>query len=156
MKKVLGLWVLAILFLCSNSWAGEAAVGHVAFFSTGSVKTDDDFEVQDDFDYYYNQLVPWFKQNGFSHSYHTSTPITFSLDKGKSIVIGKDQLQRYLGMIYCKMDGTYKISYGVGTDIDTIMAIKDFLILSNFPSTSSGQALHKKGMRRNYCWLVLL
>jgi len=129
MKKVLGLCVLAILLLCSNSWAGEAAVGHVAFFSTSPVKTDDDFEVQNDFNYYYSQLVPWFKQNGFSHSYHTSTPITFSLDKGKSIVIGKDRLQRDLGMIFCKMDGTYKISYGVGTGIDTIMAINEFFDL---------------------------
>jgi len=125
MKKILGLCVLAILLLCSNSWAGEAAVGHVAFFSTSPVKTDDDFEVQNDFNYYYSQLVTWLKQNGFSHSYHTSTPITFSLDKEKSIVIGKDQLQNDLGMIYCKMDGTYKISYGVGTGIDTIMAIKE-------------------------------
>ena len=129
MKKVLGLCVLAILFLCSNSWAGETAVGHVAFFSTDPVKTDDDFEVRDDFNYYYNQLVPWLKQNGFSHSYHTSTPITFILDKGKSIVIKKDQLQRDHGMIYSKMDGTYKISYGVGTDIDTIMEIKKFFDL---------------------------
>ena len=129
MKKVLGLCVLAILLLCSNSWAGEAAVGHVAFFSTSPVKTDDGFEVQNDFNYYYSQLVPWFKQNGFSHSYHTSTPITFSLDKGKSIVIGKDQLQRDVGMIFCKMDGTYKISYGVGTDIDTIMEIREFFDL---------------------------
>ncbi len=129
MKKVLGLWILAILFLCSNSWAGEAAVGHVAFFSTGSVKTDDDFEAQNDFNYYYRRLVPWFKKNGFSHSYHTSTPITFSLDKGKSIFIEKDQLQNDLGMIFCKMDGTYKISYGVGTDIDTKMEIKEFFDL---------------------------
>jgi len=126
MKIFISLWVLAILVLCPNSWAGEAAVGHVAFFSTSPVKTDDDFEVQNDFNYYYRQLVPWFKQNGFSHSYHTSTPITFDLDKEKSIVIGKDQLQNDLGMIFCKMDGTYKISYGVGTDIDTIMAIKKF------------------------------
>ena len=126
MKKVLGLCVLAFLFLCSNSWAGEAAVGHVAFVSTSPVKTDDDFEVQNDFNHYYSQLVPWLKQNGFSHSYHTSTPITLNLDKGKSIVIGKDQLQNDLGMIYSKMDGTYKISYGIGTGIDTIMEIREF------------------------------
>ncbi len=129
MKIFLSLCVLAILFLCSTSWAGEAAVGHVAFFYTDPVKTDGDFEVQDDFNYYYRQLAPWLKQNGFSHSYHTSTPITFSLDKGKSIVIGKDQLQNDLGMIFSKMDGTYKISYGVGTDIDTIMEIKEFFDL---------------------------
>ncbi len=129
MKKVLGLCALVILFSCSNSWAGEAAVGHVAFFSTSPVKTDDDFEAQNDFNYYYSQLAPWLKQNGFSHSYHTSTPITFSLDKGKSIVIGKDQLQTDLGMIYSKMDGTYKISYGVGTDIDTIMEIREYFEL---------------------------
>jgi len=129
MKKVLGLCVLAILFLCSNTWAGEPAVGHVAFFFTGPVKTNGDFEVQDDFNYYYRQLVPWFKQNGFSHSYQTSIPITFDLDKGKSIVIGKDQLQNDLGMIYSKMDGAYKISYGVGTDIDTIMEIREFFEL---------------------------
>ena len=129
MKKVLGLCVLAILFLWSNSWAGEAAGGHVAFFFTDPVKTDGDFEVQYDFNYYYRQLAPWLKQNGFSHSYHTSTPITFRLDKGKSIVIGKDQLQNDLGMIFSKMDGTYKISYGVGTDIDTIMEIKEFFDL---------------------------
>ena len=128
MKKVL-LCVLAILLLCSNSWAGEAAVGHVAFFSTSPVKTDDGFEVQNDFNYYYSQLVPWFKQNGFSHSYHTSTPITLHLDKGKSIIIRKYQLQNDPGMIYSKMDGTYKISYGVGTDIDTIMEIKEFFEL---------------------------
>ncbi len=129
MKKVLGLCVLAILFLCSTSWAGEPVVGHVAFFFTDSIKTDGDFEVQDDFNYYYGQLAPWLKQNGFSHSYHTSTPITFDLDKGKSIIIRRDQLQNDLGMIYSKMDGTYKISYGVGTDIDTIMAIKEFFDL---------------------------
>ncbi len=126
MKKVLGLCVLAILFLCSTSGAGEPAVGHVAFFFTDPVQTDRDFEVQDDFNYYYQQLAPWLKQNGFSHSYHTSTPITLHLDKGKSIIIRKDQLQNDLGMIYSKMDGTYKISYGVGTDIDTIMEIKEF------------------------------
>jgi len=126
MKKVLGLCVLAILFLCSTSGAGEPAVGHVAFFFTDHVQTDGDFEVQDDFNYYYQQLAPWLKQNGFSHSYHTSTPITLHLDKGKSIIIRKDQLQNDLGMIYSKMDGTYKISYGVGTDIDTIMEIKEF------------------------------
>ncbi len=125
MKKVLGLCVLAILFLCSNSWAGEAAVGHVAFFFTDPVQTDGDFEVQDDFNYYYQQLAPWLKQNGFSHSYHTSTPITLHLDKGKSIIIRKYQLQNDPGMIYSKMDGTYKISYGVGTDIDTIMELKE-------------------------------
>ena len=129
MKKVLGWCVLAILFLCSNGWAGEAAAGHVAFFFTGPVQTDDDFEVQDDFKYYYRQLVPWLKLNGFSHSYHTSTPITLNLVKGKSRVIGKDQLLNDLGMIFCKMDGTYKISYGVGTDIDTIMEIKEFFDL---------------------------
>ncbi len=129
MKIFLSLWVLAILVLCPNSYAGEDMLGHVAFFYTDPVKTDADFEVQDDFNYYYRQLAPWLKQNGFSHSYHTSTPITFSLDKGKSIVIGKDQLQNDLGMIFSKMDGTYKISYGVGTDIDTIMEIKEFFDL---------------------------
>ncbi len=126
MKKVLGLCVLAILFLCSTSGAGEPAVGHVAFFFTDPIQTDGNFEVQDDFNYYYQQLAPWLKQNGFSHSYHTSTPITLHLDKGKSIIIRKDQLQNDLGMIYSKMDGTYKTSYGVGTDIDTIMEIKEF------------------------------
>ena len=126
MKIFLSLWVLAILVLCPNSYAGKDTLGHVAFFFTDPVKTDADFEVQNDCNYYYRQLAPWLKQNGFSHSYHTSTPITFNLDKGKSIVIGKDQLQNDLGMIFCKMDGTYKISYGVGTDIDTIMAIKEF------------------------------
>jgi len=129
MKVFISLWVLVILALCPNSWAGEPAVGHVAFFFTDPVKTNGDFEAHDDFNYYYRQLTPWLKQNGFSHSYHTSTPITFDLDKGKSIVIRKDQLQNNLGMIYSKVDGTYKISYGVGTDIDTIMEIRDFFEL---------------------------
>ncbi len=101
----------------------------MGFFYISPAQTDEDFEAQDDFNYYYQQLVPWLRQYDFLHSYHTSTPILLNLSEGKSITIRKDQLQTDSGIILGKMDGTYKISYGVGTDIDTIMAIKEFFEL---------------------------
>ena len=101
-------------------------IGHVGFFFVYQVKTDDDIEIHDDFQYHYKQIKPWLIKNGLSISYHLTTPITLDLDKGKTITIQKDDLEDKLGFIMAKNDGGHKIFYGVYTDVDILMEASKF------------------------------
>jgi hypothetical protein len=125
-KRITQCLALSFFLLPSLIMAGNEPKGYVAFFFVSTVETDADFEAHDDFQYFYNKMTPWLKQNGFVYTYHSTTPIIVKFDKGKSLTILKDQLKNDLGIILSKMDGTYKISYGVGTDVDIIMEIKGF------------------------------
>ena len=129
-KIVLLFLVLAILFMPAVGAAQEEMKGHVGFFFVKPVNTDADFEVHDDFQYYYKSMTSWLTQNGFAFSYHSTTPIVISSPalQGRH-TFGQDPLKMYVGMILIKPDGTHQISYGVGTGVDLIMVIQEFFDL---------------------------
>ncbi len=126
-KIVLRFLVLAIFLMPAVGATQEELKGHVGFFFVKPVKTDADFEVHDDFQYYYKSMTPWLTQNSFAFSYHSTTPIVIeSLALQKALKFEKSQLKMDLGMILIKPDSTHKISYGVGTGVDLIIEIKEF------------------------------
>jgi hypothetical protein len=126
MKRFLRTWIIPLFLIVSYGLASGETIGHVSFFFVSQVQTDEDFEVKDDFQYYYKQITPWLIKNGFSFSYHSNAPISRNIEEDQSITIQKDQLKQELGIILFKKDGPYKILYGVHTDVDILMEIRDF------------------------------
>ena len=126
-KIVLRFLVLAILAMPTFGTAQAEMKGHVGFFFVSPVNTDADFEVHDDFQYFYQRMTPWLSQNDFTFSHHTATPIVIQSPALKEpLTIGKNSLKSYVGMILIQPDGTHKISTGVGTAVDLILEIKEF------------------------------
>ena len=129
-KIVLRFLALAIFFMPAVGAAQEEVKGYIGFFFVSPVNTDAAFEVHDDFQYFYKSMTSWLTQNGFAFSYHSTTPIVISSPAlQERHTFGKDPLKMDVGMILIKLDGTHKISYGVGTDVDLVIEIKEFFDL---------------------------
>jgi hypothetical protein len=135
-KILFHIGVFSIFLMAPASLASSETAGHVGFFYISQVKTDADFEVHNDFQYYYKNITPWLIKNSFSFSYHSAVPITLKLGEDKSLTLQKDDLKGDLGFILSKGDGTHKILYGVHTGVDIMMAVKDFFdITAGAPET---------------------
>ncbi len=128
-KQKIIIQSVLIVFIVSLSstpcLADGNSSGHIGFFFIGDTDSQENIEILDDFNYYYNIIVPWLNKNNFTHSYNTKTPFTIASGKN-SLTITKDILERDLGMVFLKPDGSYKVSYGVGTGVDIILEINEF------------------------------
>ena len=99
--------------------------GHISFFFVGDADSQENIEILDDFNYYYNIIVPWLNKNNFAHSYNTKIPFTIASGEN-SLTITRDILERDLGMVFLKPDGSHKVLYGVHTGVDIGLAIDEF------------------------------
>jgi hypothetical protein len=130
MKIFFRILVILIFFIAASSLAGQQTIGHAGFFFVSPVRTPENSELHDDFQYHYKQIIPWLIKNGLSFSYHATAPITLNLDDEKTITVQKEDLKEELGFILAKRDGPARILYGVHTDVDILMAVKDFFDIS--------------------------
>ncbi len=99
--------------------------GHISFFFVGDTNSQENIEILDDFNYYYNNIIPWLNKNNFAHSYNTKTPFTIASGE-TSLTIARDILEIDLGMVFLKPDGSHKVLYGVHTGVDIILDINEY------------------------------
>ncbi len=128
MTRTLCGLVVVILLLSSPRVAGGATAGHVAFFFVG-VRSGENFEIYDDFAFFYRRVLPWLDKHGITHSYHSSLPVLIERTQGNTVTFQNESLSNDLGTILLKQDGSYRILYGVYTDVDLIVEIKRFFRL---------------------------
>ena len=125
MTKTLRGLVVVFLLLSSPCAAGGATAGHVAFFFVG-VQSGENFEIYDDFVFFYRRVLPWLDEQGITHSYHSSLPVLIERTQGNTVTFQNESLSDDLGTILLKQDGSYRILYGVYTGVDLIVEIKRF------------------------------
>ena len=63
-KRIAQFLALFFFLLPSLIMAGNEPKGYIAFFFVSTVETDADFEVHDDFQYFYTKMTPWLKIMG--------------------------------------------------------------------------------------------
>lgn len=126
LKILVGIGYILLTLFFPTSLVGAVTPGHVGFFFLSQVKTDDDFEILDDFHYHLKEIQPWLVKKGISFSYHSLAPITLNPEEGKTITIQKKDLAGEIGLILLKKEGAPKIVYGVQTDVDIMMTVSDF------------------------------
>ena len=126
MTQTLRGLVVGFLLLSSPCAAGGATVGHVAFFFIDRVQSGEQFEINDDFIFYYRRVLPWLDEHGITHSYHSSLPVLIERTQGITVTFQNESLSGDLGTILLTQDGSYRILYGVYTGVDLSVEIKRF------------------------------
>ncbi|MDH5389183.1 MAG: hypothetical protein OEY06_12150 [Gammaproteobacteria bacterium] len=121
MKRL--LIIVTLLITPFTSINANDTKGHVAFFILLSENSQDYVEINEDFNYYYENLSAWLVENKYTYSRHTTAPITI---KGILKPFTKQMLVTDIGVILIKNEHTYKIIQSIGTDIDLIMDINSF------------------------------
>ena len=104
-----------------NSYAGQ-----VVFFAIGSYEDWQSRDALDDFQYYYQQIIPWLEKQGINHTMKNELPIIIAV-KNKTKEFQQEDLDIDMELILVNGDGNMQILYGVLTDIDWQSEIKNFL-----------------------------
>jgi hypothetical protein len=107
-------------------FSGKAA--HVAMFLVWSDDDDADGneEILADYTYYMEIIGSWLNDLGIPYSFHGSKDFTVKVGLKPALKFTEEDLDDTLGFILFKPDGSYKILYGVHTDIDFIDCAKDY------------------------------
>ena len=96
--------------------------GHVFFYKTTKHQT----EVEADFTYFYNQMIPWFQERNISTSSHTSTPLKSNTCFKNDVSILNEKLKHSIGYVLLKPNNEFKIIGGVITDLDLVIEANEF------------------------------
>ena len=68
LKILVGIGYILLTLFFPISLVGAVTPGHVGFFFLSQVKTDDDFEILDDFQYHFKEIQSWLVKKGISFS----------------------------------------------------------------------------------------
>ena len=118
------LLILITLFITPFAYINaNEEKGHIAFFMLLSENDQGYVEINEDFNYYYQNLSSWLNKNKYTYSRHTASPIKI---KNKRKTFSKQELGTDVGVILIKNNNSYKIIQGIGTDVDLIVDINGF------------------------------
>ncbi|MDH5600190.1 MAG: hypothetical protein OEY78_02680 [Gammaproteobacteria bacterium] len=118
------LLILITLFITPFSYINaNETKGHIAFFMLLSENDQSYVEINEDFNYYYQNLSSWLNKNKYTYSRHTISPINI---KNIRRTFSNQELGSDVGVILIKNNNSYKIIQGIGTDVDLIVDINGF------------------------------
>ena len=124
---------LAIIASLTFAAHAEEFIGHIVFYSydenltaTTDEEKQDMVEIESDFEYHVGVLFEYLNKYRIKYEIQRKSQFTIVAINGSVISIDKNAIPVSTGYIMIKMDGSYKIRNGIGTDVDMLMDMIEY------------------------------
>ena len=122
LRSMLKIILITLAIGFTSGLHAEECKGHVFFYILEEHQT----EVEADFEYFYKQMIPWFKERGISTSSHTSAPLQSNTCFEDNVSVPSKKLKSSLGYVLLKTDNEIRVLGGVMTDMDLVIEANEF------------------------------
>jgi len=126
------LFYLAIIASLAVAAYSEEFIGHVVFYSyTESLTVNDEerqdmVDVESDFEYHVGGLLEHLDRYRIKYETQRKSQFDIVAINGSVIRIDQNAIPVSTGYIMIRMDGSYKIRNGIGTDVDMLMDMIEY------------------------------
>jgi len=123
---------LAIIASLTFAAHAEEFIGQVVFYShdenlpTTDEEKQDMVEIESDFKYHVGGLFEYLYKYRIKYEIQRKSQFTIVALNGSVISIDQNAIPVSTGYIMIKMDGSYKIRNGIGTDVDMLMDMIEY------------------------------
>jgi hypothetical protein len=123
---------LAIIASLAFAAHAEEYIGHVVFYSydenlpANDKEKQDMVEIESDFKYHVEGLFESLDKYRIKYEIQRKSQFTIVAINGSVISIHQKAIPVSTGYIMIKMDGSYKIRNGIGTDVDMLMDMIEY------------------------------
>ena len=123
---------LAIIASLTFAAHAEEFIGHVVFYSydenlpATEEEKQDMVEIESDFKYHVGGLFECLDKHRIKYEIQRESQFTVMALNGSFINFNQNAIPVSTGYIMIKMDGSYKIRNGIGTDVDMLMDMIEY------------------------------
>ncbi len=122
LRDMLRIILITLVIIITPGLKAEECKGHVFFYNLEEHQT----EIEADFAYFYDKMIPWFDERDISTSSHTSAPLQSNTCFGSNVSIPSEKLELSLGYVLLKPNNEIRVFGGVMTDMDLVIEANEF------------------------------